>query len=265
MWTAGRNERVRAVADPSGGITDGWAVFVLAPVVGTGAGRMLGVDLSSASVTELIVDPGYVVSTDPRLAPLVGDDAVNALETARADPREQVAVYWPATEPRTSDVRVRTANVRRLVPGGRKCRHDPVGPNGTVNLGFDQQQYRPSTLEPAARPGFGFASDGTTLTWVTQVGDRYYRWQWAPGDPAPLRRAVTAPGRPVATAGRFVVMGDVSPHAAQRLFDSSTGKIIELPPRVSLVRADGTIATLADHSSGAVRYVRVPVAALIAC
>jgi hypothetical protein len=265
VWTAKPNERLWAIANPFGALSDQWVAFVLAPLGGTGGGHALVANTANGQVVTLQPDPGYRMSDDPLLAPIVMHDAVSLVESSRSGSSAQLSLYWADSTRHTSSVRTGVSRTVALLPVGGNVVTIRTGTNGLVAVDFDQPTYRPSTLEPAARHGYAFASDGTTLTWLSQIGARYYRWQWAPGDPSALRRAITGPGRPVATAGRFAVMGDAASPAAQHLFDSVTGRMIVLPAGTALRRVDGTTATLTDHSTALLRYRRVPTAALTAC
>src|SRR6476646_126682 len=56
LWTARPGDRLRAVANPSGAINDGWATFVLERIDGTGVPQVRVADLFHKSIATLTVD-----------------------------------------------------------------------------------------------------------------------------------------------------------------------------------------------------------------
>lgn len=258
IWRAGPQDRVRAIANPSGGLGGNRAVFVLVPTDAARPVRVVVVARATGVGGELVPDPGYSVSRDPRTAPIVIGDEVSVVETLRTRPSVQrIAQYWADTTRRDPNGSVRTAGVTQLLPVGGNLvtvRSD----HGSVIVDFDQPRNRPSTLPPTAHHGYAFVSDGTTLRWLSRSNLLTESWQWAPGDPSPLLRGLAMTRRPVTPAGRFVV-------GADQVDDSVTGRVLTLPGGLSLVRADGSVATLVRRAGPAVRYARVPVAVVTGC
>jgi hypothetical protein len=266
LWTARPGDRLRAVANPSGAINAAWAIFVLVPVDGRSAPQVYVADRSTKSLATVPVDSGYRVSADPQTAPIEMGDWVALLETSRADPRVQVlAQYWVDSPLHLIKSRTRTSGVSTLLAVGGNVVSVGKRANGAVFADFDQPQYRPTTLPVAVRDGYAFASDNTTLTWLSTVNGRHNLWQWTPGEPSPTWRALPATVRSVRAADRFAVAAPSTAGGRQRLLDPLTGRVIVLPAGVELVQVAGVTAVLAMKTNGITRYTRVPVQALDSC
>ena len=255
IWTAGPNDHVRVVANPSGAVNADWVVFVLAAVHGGGASRIALVERATGQLTEVATDPGYGISADPLLAPVLGDDAITFVETSLTQRGSQRTVYHVAhtgtTRPTYS---IPTSDVTSLLPVGGNIVSVRTGPAGDTRVDFDQPANRPATLLPAVRDGYGFTSDGTTMRWLVRTDARYELWQWAPGDAAPIGRILTMTVRPTTPAGPLATGG-------RQVDDPATGRVLDLPYGLSLLRVDGTVATVAAGAHNS----RIPTAALADC
>ena len=259
LWTARAGQSWQAIANPAGAFNNGWAAFLLIPTAGSGAGRAMVVDRSTGHVAELTIDPGYEVGANPLAAPVVVRSAVTVVETSRSNSGAQrLALYWADTARLQADPTTPTSAVTTLLPVGGNVVAIRTGTDRSVAADFDDPRYRPSTLEPAVRHGFGFSSDGTTMHWVSAIGHRYQLWRWAPGDPSPVARTLALPARPLLTTGRFAV----APH---ELTDAITGQVQNLPAGLSVTRVDGAVATVEQQSPTGVRYARIPASALAGC
>jgi len=263
IWTAGPGERMRAVASPFAAITEDEVAFVLAPL-GSGESRfMVAPRTSDVAAPVPGPAPGYRFAADPMTAPIIDGETIQVLEVSTADPsRQRVDAYWPEASRWT--LTAEGTNVSAVLPvGGNLLMLRQQ--DGAVDVQFDDATYRPTTLARAVREGFSFASDGTTLTWLTDQGGRPVFWQWAPGDPTPEHRALPGDLTPVSSRGQLVVGEPSGAGGGRPLVDVGTGRAAQLPPDVDLVRVDSGIAVLAQRSAGGVTYAKVPTALLTRC
>lgn len=259
LWTTTPSERLRAIANPSGALTGDWAAFVLMPAAGSSAGRAVVVNRSTRHVADLASDPGYGVGANPLVAPIVVRSAITVLEHSASDPAAQrLALYWADTARLRADAAAPTTAVTTLLPVGGNVVALRTGADRSVTADFEQPQYRPSTLEPAVRDGFGFSSDGTTMRWLSASAGRYRLWRWAPGDPSPVARSLAMTDRPRLTTGPFAV-------ALHQLADSATGRVQNLPPGLAVTRVDGAVATVDQRSPRDATSARIRVSALANC
>jgi len=265
LWTAHAGERVRAVANPSGAVNDAYAAFVIAPL-GSGTPQLI-VDDRSTWTTHAVSTraAGYQLSTDAGTAPVARDEKIEVLQTSLRDPAQQrIDGYWPGqTVDWVSDATA--SGTTAMLSAGGNLVLVRKSAAGKVALQFDDERYRPSALNPAARDGFSFSSDGTTLTWLTDVDGVPSLWQWAPGDPRPIRRALPGDLVPSAASGRYAVGKRPGEGAGRTIVDTGSGVMSQLPVGVNLVRVDGAVAWLTQQSSDGVRYGHVPVNTLTRC
>jgi hypothetical protein len=268
LWTAALGQRVRVVANASGAISQSRVVFVIMPVGGAADPQTLVVDMQSKAVKAFRTDPGYRLSSDASSAPIVSDDALELIETStgRAPARQQLALYWAdgsITAPSTRQPVA--AAVTSLLPVGGNTVLVRNGPAHAADTIFTDPQNRPTTLPAATRSGFAFASDATTMTWLTSTHGRRDLWQWAPGDASPRRRALPAGFAATGASGAFATERVATPAGTQRVLDSVSRRISTLPIGVSLVRVDAGTAVLRRHAGTETRYARVPLSDLFTC
>jgi hypothetical protein len=264
LWTARTGDRLRVVANPSVAINAAWATFVLVPVSGRGASQVYIADLYHHTLETAPVDPGYRVSTDAPTAPIAISDAVDMVETSLSNPRVQrVAQVWADTPLNVLMVRTRTSRVTALLAVGGNTVAIRRLANGAAAADFDPPQYRPSALSPAVRNGYAFASDDTTMTWLSISAGHHTLWRWAPGDRSPIGRALPDNFTPIRAAGRFAVATPSGDY--QQLFGAQANRVIELPAGVTLLQLDSVNAVLAVQTSDGTRYAVVPVQALDTC
>ena len=176
-----------------------------------------------------------------------------------------MAQYWVDTPPDTPANGQQVSNATTLLPVGGNTVTIHPRPDHTVQVQFADPQYRPTTLEPAARSGYAFASDGTTLTWLSAAGGRRYLWHWASGEPSPLRHVLPRGFTAAAAYGGVAAEKVATPTSRQRVLDVATGVTVRLPQGVSLVRVDADTAVLTMHSTDVTRYIRVPLSSLTTC
>ncbi|HEV7206931.1 MAG TPA: hypothetical protein VGN18_20180 [Jatrophihabitans sp.] len=261
LWTTRPADRVRVVANPSGAFDGSTAVLVLVPTGGHGTPEIMVVDSGTHSSASLTVDAGYRVGTDTASAPVILRSAVSVLETSLAAPaRQQIAQYWADSAVHTPSGRTRTSGVRSLLAVGGNVISVRPSAGGRTVLDFDQPDYRPTSLPPAAQDGYAFASDGTTLEWLAGAGDLHSLWQWAPGDPDPIRHTVPSGFRPTQAIGRLAATDPAG--APQQIYDTVTGRTVELPRGLTLHYAVGGAVVLTTAAGG---YSRLPTATLLAC
>jgi hypothetical protein len=264
LWTARTGERMRAVANPSGAINDTWATFVLVPVDGAGAPRVRVADLYHHTLSTVPIDDGYRVGVDASTAPRAMNDAVEVLEISRADPHlQRLAQVWVDTPLNVLTSRTRSSRVTALLAVGGNVVAIRTLATGAAVADFDQPQYRPATLPPTVRNGYAFASDNTTLTWLSTNAAHHTLWQWTPGDASPTGRALPDTFVPVRAMGHFAAAAPSS--GQQQILDALANRVIELPPGVSLLQLDSVTAVLAVRTPAGTRYTRIPVRALDSC
>lgn len=261
LWTAGPSERVRVVANPSGAFDGSTAALVLVPTGGHRAPEVVVVDAAAHFSATLTLDAGYRVGIDAASAPVIIHGSVTVLETSVADPaRQQLAQHWVDSAMRSATGRTPTTGVTSLLAVGGNVISVRSTPGGLIDLAFDQPNYRPSSLPPAARDGYAFTSDGTTLEWLSGAGSVHSLWQWAPGDPTPIRHTVPTGFRPAEAVGRLAVTATSG--SPQRIYDTATGHVVELPRGMTLRHAAGGSVVLTTAAGG---YSRLPTTTMLAC
>lgn len=261
VWRAQPGQRVVAIANPYGAISTSFVAFALK-------------SLSSHAVTTVVAAPhrtpvtlpgptrGYGLSADPLTAPIASNETVSVLATSTTNPSDdRLFFYYSDAWQRILDGG-RFSRVSQLLSAGGNLVLARRGAGGRVDLRFSEQQYRPSGLEPAAYTGFGFSSDGTTLTWLTAQRGWPSVWRWRPGDPTPHRVALPQNLKPTSASDNYVVERSAGPDAAQVVFNATSGVITYLPAGTDLVRVDGPVAVLSQPTATGLRYSRVPVRAL---
>jgi hypothetical protein len=134
-------------------------------------------------------------------------------------------------------------------------------------VSFADPQDQPADLEPAARNGVAFVSDGTTLSWFTQQSGQAVIWSWRPGEPVPVARGMPAGFTPEAIGSGGAVAGRFDRDLARIAVLTPGHPIAELPPAVDLLRLDGNFAVLNDKSINdkSIGLTRVPLGLLTDC
>lgn len=261
VWRAQPGQRVVAVANPYGAITTTFVAFALK-------------SFDSHAITTVVAAPhrtpvtlpgptrGFDLSADPLTAPVASNDGVSVLATSPTNPSDdRLFSYYSDAWQRILDGG-RFSRVTQLLSVGGNLVLARRGAGGRVDLRFTDQRYRPSDLEPAAYTGFGFSSDGTTLTWLTAQRGWPSVWRWRPGNPTPRRVALPQNLIPIAATDNYVIERSGRPDGAQSIFNATSGVITYLPAGIDLVRVDGPVAVLSQRTATGLRYSRVPARAL---
>jgi hypothetical protein len=272
LWRQRSDQVGRAFANPSGAIGSSVVSFGIAPVdPATGAvaasTRRLYVATrhGGAAIALPPPDRGFAVpTTDSLTAPVAGDDSVTVLERSMSRPARQRLITYqggPGLWRRVSARRV-SAHVIQLLSAGGNLITISRSARGAAHLSFAEPQYQPTDLEPAARDGVAFFSDGTTLSWFTQQGGQAVVWSWRPGEPVPVARGMPAGFTPETIGGSGVVAGRFDRALARIAVLTPGHRVAELPAAVDLLRLDGGFAVLNDKR---VALTRVPLGALTDC
>lgn len=268
MWRERPGGLSLAVANPSSAVDSAVVSFALAKI-DAGSGRLstttrtvMAAVRSGAAAALPALDPGFAVSsTNPLTAPVVGNGTVTVLEQSTSRSGEQRLVTY-ASHPwrRVSDDPM--SRVTQLLTVGGRLVVVRRASHG-VELTSPRATRLPAEVESAARAGHGFASDGATLTWFTQRGDRATVWFWRPDETAPLARALPAGLVPQSASGGVVVgRFDRSIARISVVVPGRSARVVaELPADVSVVRVDARTAVLNTGTA----ITRVPLRVLTGC
>lgn len=266
LWTAAAGQRVRAIANPFGAVSAAMATFLLqAP--GTRTATVMVAPLGGRATRLGGADRGYGLVTSADLAPVVIDASVAALEAPSGHPAAQKllvfmmmnAVQWSRTpgQPYTA--------VTQLLPVGGNLVLASSGPHGNVGLKVPDPGLLPVGLGVAARSGYGFATDRSTLTWFTDDPTGTSLWRWAPGAPVPTRHRVPAGIVPELSAGALVAAHRSSAPSDRLVVSVAKRAPVQLPSGMRVVGLTARFAAVSYPTPQGLGYSRIAVGAFENC
>ncbi len=242
IWTAATGEQ--ATVDPQAAISDDAVVFAVGPQHATPTTievyrrdeqrlETLANDSPSApllGIAPIVMnDSGYWVTGTP-----AGPDKIEyfGLQDQTSTP-DSVSVI-PAT------------SVTQLLAVGGILGWVQSAPNSPTHLEFYPTDQVPTSVIPDSQSGSHFTSDRSTVSWLTNSGDRHTYWMWSPGDPNPQNRALTWKEADPGIVGPYLAAA--SPKAA--ILDTSTGATVDLPAATRLVGVFGSQAVFSTAQAG---------------
>ena len=181
------------------------------------------------------------------VAPIAMDDAGYWVTGTAAGP-EQIDYFGLQDETSTPDSAsvVPARNVTQLLAVGGTLGWVQSASNSPTQLNFYPTDLVPATVVPDSQSGSSYTSDRTTVSWLTNSGDRHTYWTWSPGDPNPQNKALTWKERAPAIVGPYLAAAALS----TTILNTANGTTVDLPAATKLVGVYGNHAVFSTPGAG---------------